>query len=93
MTPDDSSTTTRTTGRIAVGGPSTSELEAIDDRDRCAVALDADSSRRLDLEGSPSRAGPLRDPLPDGSRDASGHRVSGTGKRDGGTGRDIRFLA
>ena len=84
--PDDFADTTATTGTIEVGGSATGEIGAARDRDWFAVELEEGRTYRIDLRGSPTGDGTLRDPRLYGIRDADGALISGTGNDDGGHG-------
>ena len=75
---DDFKGTTQTTGRVAVGGSATGEIEFEYDRDWFAVELDAGRHYQIDLEGSDTGAGTQFDPYLRGIHDADGVRIAGT---------------
>ena len=56
------------------------------DRDWFAVTLEAGKTYRIDLEGSPTGDGTLRDPYLRGVYDADGDLLAGTTNDDGGAG-------
>ena len=89
---DDLPTDTGTTGTVAVGGSATGEIERPYDRDWFAVTLEAGKSYRIDLEGSPTDAGTLRNPYLRGVFDADGNRIRGTTDNNGGAGHNARLL-
>ena len=89
--PDDYSSTTQTTGTVAVGGSATGEIETSKDFDWFAVDLVAGHTYVIDLEGTDSGGGALQDPVLRGLYDADGNRISGARDNDGGTGRDARL--
>ena len=89
--PDDYSSTTQTTGTVAVGGSATGEIETSKDFDWFAVDLVAGHTYVIDLEGTDSGGGALQDPVLRGLYDAEGNRIAGTRDNDGGTGRDARL--
>ena len=89
--PDDYSSTTQTTGTVAVGGSATGEIETSQDFDWFAVDLVAGHTYVIDLEGTDSGGGALQDPVLGGLYDADGNRIAGTRDNDGGTGRDARL--
>ena len=89
---DDRPAGTDTTGTVAVGGSATGEIERAGDRDWFAVALEAGKEYRVDLEGSPTDAGTLRNPYLRGVHDADGNRIRGTTDNNGGTGHNARLL-
>ena len=79
-----------TPGRVAVGGAATGRIGSNGDRDWYAVELVAGRSYVIDLRGSPTDDGTLRDPLLHGIYDAGGNRISGTLNDDGGQGYNSR---
>ena len=89
--PDDYSSTTQTTGTVAVGGSVTGEIETSQDFDWFAVDLVAGHTYVIDLEGTDSGGGALQDPVLRGLYDADGNRIAGTRDNDGGAGRDARL--
>ena len=89
--PDDYSSTTQTTGTVAVGGSATGEIETSKDFDWFAVDLVAGHTYVIDLEGTDSGGGALQDPVLRGLYDADGNRIAGARDNDGGTGRDARL--
>ena len=95
--PDDFAADTGTTGRVAVGGSATGEIEVRGDRDWFAVELDAGRTYRIDLKGSRTGAGTgtLLDPYLRGVHDADGNRLAGTTDDHGGVGLNsqVRFVA
>ena len=90
--PDDYSSTTQTTGAVEVGGSATGEIETRSDRDWFAVTLEAGRIYRIDLEGSDSRGGTLRDPYLRGVHDADGNLLAVTTDDDGGAGYNSRVF-
>ena len=88
--PDDFSAGTGTTGTLDVGGSATGEIEFNRDRDWFAVELEANTNYRIDLEGSRTGAGTLRDPYLRGVHDANGVRLPGTTNDNGGVARNSR---
>ena len=88
--PDDFSAGTGTTGTVDVGGSATGEIEFNRDRDWFAVELEANTNYRIDLEGSRTGAGTLRDPYLRGVHDANGVRLPGTTNDNGGVARNSR---
>ena len=93
--PDDFEATTQTTGTVEVGGSATGDIEFEGDRDWFAVELDAGSTYRIDLEGSPTWNGTLYNPYLRGVHDANGVLLAGTTDDDGGVGCNSRvtFMA
>ena len=89
--PDDYSSTTQTTGTVAVGGSATGEIETSKDFDWFAVDLVAGHTYVIDLEGADSGGGALQDPVLRGLYDADGNRIEGARDNDGGVGRDARL--
>ena len=87
---DDYTTNTGTTGTVAVGGSATGTIESDNDQDWFAVQLEAGMTYRIDLEGSATGGGTLRDPYLRGIHDANGYPIAGTTDDDGGTGRNSR---
>ena len=79
-----------TSGRIAVGDTATGRIGSNGDRDWFAVELVAGRTYVIDLRGSPTGDGTLRDPLLHGIYDADGNRISGTLNDDGGQGYNSR---
>ena len=88
---DDFMPDTTTTGAVAVGGQATGEIEAAADVDWFAVALEAGKSYRIDLEGLPSGAGTLGNPILHGLYDAAGTLIAGTGDNNSGDGANARL--
>ena len=83
---DDYTSDINTTGTVAVGGSAAGELETAGDRDWFAVTLEADRTYRIDLEGSATDNGTLRDPFLRGIYDEHGTRISNTWNDDEGAG-------
>ena len=92
---DDFAATTATQGTVSVGGSATGEIELRGDVDWFAVTLEAGKSYRIDLKGSPTGDGTLRDPYLYGVHDAAGTRLARTTNVGGGTGENsqVRFTA
>ncbi len=88
--PADLAAGTGTTGTVAVGGSATGDIEYGNDRDWFAVELVAGRTYQIDLEGSRTGAGTLRDPYLYGVHDADGVLLPGTTNDDGGVGRNSR---
>ena len=86
--PDDRSTT----GRVAVGGQVTGEIDSTGDADYFAVYLTSGVTYVFEMEGLDTGRGTLPDPLISGILDAEGILVSGVGRfaDGGGTGRNAR---
>ena len=95
--PDDFAADTGTTGEVTVGGSVTGEIEdngiydSMTDRDWFAVELVAGKTYRIDLEGSSSGDGTLRDPYLRGIHDAGGVLIDGTPTNNGGDGYNSRL--
>ena len=81
---------TSTTGAVAVGGSAGGRIESDGDRDWFAVELVADRSYRIDLEGSGSGSGVLRDSYLYGIHDAAGDLIANTTDDDDGVGSNSR---
>ena len=92
---DDFVAATGTTGAVAVGGSATGEIEFSGDRDWFAVVLEAGRAYHIDLKGSPTGDGTLRNPYLRGVYDAQGVSIPHTTSDDGGTGNNsrLRFTA
>ena len=87
---DDFAARTVTTGVVEVGGSTTGEIEKSFDRDWFRVDLDGGRSYQIDLEGSVTWAGTLRDPYLYGIHDANGNYIPFTTDDDEGTGNNSR---
>ena len=89
---EDFSDDISTTGRVAVGGQVTGEIDDTGDGDYFAVYLTADVTYVFDMEGLDTGRGTLPDPLIPTIFDADGSVVSGFGRfaDGGGTGRNAR---
>ena len=88
--PDDYTNNTSTTGAVEVGGSATGDIETRGDRDWFAVTLGAGTTYRIDLEGSETGAGALRDPYLRGAHDADGNLLAATTDDDDGAGYNSR---
>ena len=88
--PDVYSADRFTTGTVAVGGSTTGTIETAYDHDWFAVELVAGRTYVIDLRGSPTDDGTLRDPYLRGIHDAGGNRISNTTNDDGGQGYNSR---
>ena len=75
---------TSTTGVAVVGGSARGKIASNGDRDWFAVELEANKTYRIDLEGSGSGGGILRDPQLYGIHDANGDLIAYTTNDDGG---------
>ena len=89
---DDFAADTGTSGVVEVDGSAMGEIESRGDRDWFAVELEAAKSYRIDLEGSWTGNGTLRDPYLYGVHDANGNFIAGTTDDDGGTGLNSRVF-
>ena len=94
---DDLSASTGTAGAVAVGGSATGEITLTAgpprDHDWFAVSLEAGKTYRIDVRGSETGDGTLRDPVLVGVYDATGEFIGGTGDDDGGAGRNsLKFF-
>ena len=83
--PDDFAAGIGTSGTVQVGGSATGEIEIAGDRDWFAVTLQAGRFYRIDLKGSQTGSGTLRDPYLRGVYDDNGVLLDGTTNDDGGT--------
>ena len=88
---DDYSADIQTTGTVAVGGTATGNVGSNGDRDWFAVELVAGRTYTIDLRGSPTDDGTLRDTYLRGIHDADGNLISGTTNDDGGEGYNSRL--
>ena len=91
--PDDYRASVETTGKVAVGGSATGEINMPGysthvpyDRDWFAVELEAGTVYRIEVKGASTRDGTLRDPLLFGIYDADGKPNPGTHDYDSGEG-------
>ena len=84
--PDDYAAGTETTGTVTIGDSTTGDIEFPGDRDWFAVNLEAGKTYRIDLKGSRTGDGTLRDPYLRGVHDAEGDLIAGTRNDNGGTG-------
>ena len=82
--PDDYTQDSSTTGALRVGDGATGEIEAGGDADWFKVRLQAGKTYRIDLEGSPTRAGTLEDPTLLGIYDSRARLLPDMGNDDGG---------
>ena len=90
---DDHAADTTTTGRVAVGGLVTGEIERAGDRDWFAVDLVAGKTYQFMLRGDFfSQDGTLHDPYLRGIHDAEGNRIDGTTDNNSGLGRSALVL-
>lgn len=89
---DDFESNTNTSGRVDVNGSATGEIETARDRDWFAVDLTADKTYTIDIEGSDTDAGTLRNPILRRIRDAEGNVIPNTRKSRGGERRNPRFV-
>ena len=81
---EDFARNSSTSGRVAVGDTATGRIGSSGDRDWFAVELEAGRTYVIDLRGSPTGDGTLRDPYLRGIYDADGDRISNTTDDDGG---------
>ena len=88
---DDFTAGTETGGAVDVGGSVKGEIDFVGDRDWFAVTLEANTTYRIDLEGSRTGAGTLDDPYLRGVHDVDGDLLSGTTNDDGGEGRNSQL--
>ena len=88
---EDFSTDTSTNGQVAVGDTATGNIGSSGDRDWFAVELVAGRTYTIDLRGSPTDDGTLRDPYLRGVHDAEGNLIPGTTNDDGGEGYNSRL--
>ena len=86
---DDFTDGTGTSGTVTVGGSATGEIEYLTDKDWFALTLQAGTTYRIDLEGSRTGDGTLRDPYLGGVHDSDGVLIDGT-THSGGSGRNSR---
>ena len=93
---DDYAAGTGTTGVVTVGGSARGAINQSGDRDWFAVELVAGKTYRIDLEGSRTGQGTLRDPYLRGihSVDGGGQAdvIAGTSNDDAGTGLNSRVF-
>ena len=84
--PDDIDITAHvgTHGYVDVGSSIAGELETRSDRDWFAVVLEAGTTYQIDLEGSPTGRGTLRDPYLHGIYDSEGDLIWCTSDADSG---------
>ena len=92
---DDYSQDRSTTGLLRAGASLTGELETGGDVDWIRVRLQAGNTYRIDLEGSPTRAGTLEDPKLLGIYGIRNNLLPDTDNDDGGEGLNsrVRFEA
>ena len=88
--PDDFSAGTGTSGALAVGRSARGKIETEGDRDWFAVDLDAGGTYLIDLKGSATGSGNLRNSYLYGIHDANGDLIAGTTDNDGGFGSNSR---
>ena len=88
---EDLAADTLTGGRVAVGETATGNIGSSGDRDWFAVELVAGRSYAIDLRGSPTGDGTLRDTYLRGIHDADGNLIPGTTNDDGGDGYNSRL--
>lgn len=88
---DDFSSNTSSLGRITVDSSVTGEIEQAFDTDWYRVNLVAGHQYELNLEGSYTQGGDLRDPYLRGIYNSQGRFLSGTTNDDGGVGLNSRL--
>ena len=79
-----------TAGEIRVNGTATGTIDYPEDQDWFRVQLSSGRRYRIDIEGTPTGAGTLRDPYLRGVYDADGDLVGNTRNDDGGSGLNSR---
>ena len=79
------------TGRVAVGGSVTGNVERVFDVDWYGVELEQGNNYVFELRGRSSGGGTLVDPVLVGLRAADGTVIAGTWTSDGGQGEDARL--
>ena len=89
--PDDFAASVDTTGKVAVGGSATGDIETSRDVDWFAVEFVAGRTYVIDLAGAASGGGTLGDTMLLGVFDDAGGRASRK-SRDGGEGDDARLV-
>ena len=89
---DDYTSNTQTTGAVTVGGSTTGDIETGGDQDWFEVTLEAGKTYQIDLEGSRTGEGTLRNPYLRGVHDEHGDLIAGTTNKNGGTGRNSRVF-
>ncbi len=88
---DDFPQDTSTTGRVAVGGSATGDIQSANDQDWFAVELVAGQTYQIDVRGRSTGDGWLPDPYLHGIHDAEGNLIAGTTNDDGGEGNNSRL--
>ena len=88
---DDFPNTPETTGRVVVGGSAQGEIETPDDVDWFRVTLEAGATYIIDLEGTPTNRGTLRDTFLNPVLDPTGTRQVTRADDDSGTGHNSRL--
>ena len=79
-----------TEGRVGVGSYVAGAIEEASDRDWFRVTLEAGTTYQVDLEGSPTSQGTLRDPYLHGIRDSEGDLIWYTTDDNSGVGMNSR---
>ena len=79
-----------TKGRVGVGSYVAGAIEEASDRDWFRVTLEAGTTYQVDLEGSPTNQGTLRDPYLHGIRDSEGDLIWYTTDDNSGVGMNSR---
>ena len=80
---DDFADSTATTGTVSVAGSARGDIETEGDRDWFAVSLVAGTDYLIDLKGTPTYRGTLRDPYLRGVHDSDGDLIDRTDDGDG----------
>lgn len=89
---DDFEAGTGTAGAVQAGSSAMGEIEIAHDRDWFAVEFEAGMTYRIDLEGTRTSAGTLRNPYLYGVHDEHGDLISDTSDNNGGEGRNSRLV-
>lgn len=89
---DDFADDTTTTGTVTVGSSTTGKLETPEDRDWFGVGLIAGVAYQIDLKGSPSGDGTLRDPRLAGVHDTDGNLIENTSDDNSGQSVNARVV-
>ena len=88
---DDYRSDASTEGVVAVGGSVTGDIERLGDHDWFGVDLEADTTYRIDLEGTWTRGGSQRIPFLRGVYDSDGDLIPDTTDDVSGTGMNSRL--
>ena len=89
---DDYEDDTTTTGSVAVGGSATGNLQHFSDHDWFRVTFDEGSTYRIDIKGSWTDHGTLRDTRIAGIYDSNGNLIDGTGDDNSGIDAEARTI-